>query len=234
MADLYKWRVYCETESSHQYEWLESSESEPTECPNDPDHTITSGSAAIVEKQLEEAPSDIDGAPMTRVKMFKAGVAVRFHFVSFETSNLGSLYHKDSDGNDFEWCTYKIFNSSDDEITNALYEGTAVRTEVTWEPTSIDYEIIGGAFYQDTAPLTDVYVWAIGVPDVPAEYGGSIPFASSANLKNMGSGLAFNIDGRVPKAMVYDETNHTSKFKFIFKHGAGVQVSGSLRLDIAY
>lgn len=181
-----------------------------------------------------DGPLDSDGSSMTRVKMFKAGVAVRFHFVNFTTADHGSLYHKKADGTDLSWCTFKIYDSENAEITDPANEGNAVKSVLTWEPPSINYEIIGGAFYQDTAPSTDVYVWAIGVPDVAEGSGGSIPFATSANLKNMGSGQAFVIDGRVPKTMNYNATYHTSKFQFIFKHNAGVQVSGTLRLDIAY
>jgi len=177
---------------------------------------------------------DDDGATIVKLKMFKDGVSTRFHFISFALSDIGSLYHKKLDGTDYSWCTYKIYDSEGAEITDAANELNAVKTEIVWEPTSISYEIIGGVFYQNSVPSNDIYVWTIGVPDVPEAYGGSVAFASSANLKNMSSGEAFQIDGRVPKEMTYDATNHTSKLKFVFKHNAGDQHQCSIRLDIAH
>ena len=179
-------------------------------------------------------PTDSDGSPMSRMKMFKESVAVRFHFISFETAKLSSLYHKKPDGTDHSYCTYKIYDVNDAEITLQANEGNAVKTIIDWEPPSINYEIIGGGFYQNAVPSTNVYVWCVGVPDVAEGYGGSIPFASGANLKHMNSGQAFVIDGRVPKTMNYNATYHTSKFRFVFKHDAGVQHAASIRLDIAH
>lgn len=178
---------------------------------------------------------DSDGAEMTRLKMFKSGVAVRFHFFSFKTSDLDSLKHRKADGStSFGYCTYKLYDSNGNEITDAQYEANAVKTVIDWEPPSIDYEIVGGKFYQAAAPGSDVYVHVVGVPDVPEAYGGSISFASDANLKLMGPGLAFETDGRVPKAMRYDGTNHTSKLRIIFYHSAGVQHECMGELEIAH
>lgn len=178
--------------------------------------------------------SDSDGIIMNRQKMFKSGVAVRFHFTSFETAKLSSLYHKKSDGTDYNYCVYKIYDSNDAEITQQQNEANAVKTVIDWEPPSISYEVIGGAFYQNTQASSNIYVWCVGVPDVSEAYGGSIPFAVGANLKHMNAGQAFVIDGRVPKTMNYNATYHTSKFRFVFKHDAGVQHQASIRLDIAY
>lgn len=178
--------------------------------------------------------SDSDGIAMNRQKMFKSGVAVRFHFVSFETAKLSSIYHKKPDGTDYSYCTYKIYDAQDAEITLQANEGNAVKTVIDWEPPSINYEIIGGGFYQNIQPTSNVYVWCVGVPDVPEGSGGSVPFAVGANLKHMNAGQAFMIDGRVPKTMNYNGTYHTSKFRFIFKHDAGVQHAASIRLDIAH
>lgn len=179
---------------------------------------------------------DTDGAEMTRIKMFKSGVAVRFHFFSFKTSDLtNGVYHKKLDGEtNLNWITYKIFDSNGDEITDAENESQATRTTLDWEPTSINYEIVGGKFYQTERPAGNVYCWVVGVPDVPEAYGGSIPFCNSTNLKIMSSGMAFETDGRVPKSMIYDATNHTSKLRFIFEHGAGIQHECMGQLEIAY
>jgi len=231
MADLFKYRVYCETDSVYETIWAET---EPTTCPVNTSHSITSSATSIIDTILSVPLSDSDGAPMSRLKMFKTSVSVRFHFIDLILSKIGGLYHKKLNGDDMEWCTYKIYDASDVEITSALDELNAVKTVVDWEPPSINYEIIGGAFYQNSVPSDDIYVWTIGVPDVSEAYGGSIAFATSANLKNMGSGLAFVIDGRVPKQMTYSASTHSSKLRFVFKHSAGDQHKASLRIDTAY
>lgn len=180
-------------------------------------------------------PKDSDGAEMTRLKMFKSGVAVRFNFFEFTTSKIGSLKHTKIDGSDLGFCTLKFFNASDVEVTDAADEGTIVKTQLDFEPPSIDYEIIAGKFYQAAAPASNVRVWVIAVPDVPAAYGGSVYFVSGgANLKLMPAGIAFETDGRVPKKMTYDETNHTSKLRIVFIHPAGVQHEAMGELEIAY
>ena len=52
MTDLYKWRIFCEDESSYQYWWLDSDETPPTTCPNNTSHAISSNLTKIVETKL--------------------------------------------------------------------------------------------------------------------------------------------------------------------------------------
>lgn len=184
-----------------------------------------------------DAPEDIDGAPMTRVKMFKSGVAVRFHFFGITTAKYsGAIHHKQSDNStDFGYITSKIYDASDVEITSSANEGNAVKTVLDFEPPNLNYEIIAGKFYQTSPPATDIYVHVVAVPDVPAASGGSINFCSNANLKRMPSGIAFETDGRVPKKMNYTGAPlHLSKMRIIFFHDAGVQHECMGELEIAH
>jgi hypothetical protein len=64
-------------------------------------------------------------------------------------------------------------------------------------------------------------LWVIGVPDVPAIYGGSKPFCTNVNIKYAGLEEGVKVDGRAPKFMPYDATNHTNKLRLIFRHPAG-------------
>lgn len=208
------------------------------------DETILDGLVADhVNEPLPEGPQlvqidgplDSDGSPMTRLKMFKTGVAVRFHFFSFKTADLDSLHHKKLDNStNFGFFTYKIYDSNNVEITDPANESNAVKTVLDFEPPSIDYEIIGGKFYQASQPGSNIYVHVIAVPDVPEAYGGSVPFVSDANLKILPVGLAFETDGKVPKLMRYSATNHTSKLRFIFYHSTGVQHECAGELQLAY
>jgi hypothetical protein len=47
---LYKYRIYCTTDSKFEYIWVESTASEPTTCPTNTAHTIDAGQTRIVEQ----------------------------------------------------------------------------------------------------------------------------------------------------------------------------------------
>jgi hypothetical protein len=220
-------------ENSDILTWVAASEMEMSE---DGSTTISDAAAGLQYLNGFAKVRDTDGAEMSRVKMFKTGVAVRFHFFQITTAKYVDGYKHDKADNttDFGYITYKIYDNTDTEITSAANEGNAVKTVVDWEPPSINYEIVGGKFYQAAAPGSDVYVHVVGVPDVPEGSGGSIPFCSNANLKLMGGGTAFETDGRVPKTMNYDATYHTSKLRISFYHTAGVQHTCQGELEIAH
>lgn len=46
---LYKWRVYCEDDSKYEYVWLDENQAQPTTCPTNTGHTITSALTSVVE-----------------------------------------------------------------------------------------------------------------------------------------------------------------------------------------
>lgn len=51
MPNLYKYRYTCSTEGEYIYEWREESEGVPTQCKNDPAHSIDASSITIIETQ---------------------------------------------------------------------------------------------------------------------------------------------------------------------------------------
>jgi len=65
MATVYKYRVWCDTESGWQYVWAES---EPTDCPNDPGHTIDSDKTTVVEASGDAQAYTEDGAAIMTKK----------------------------------------------------------------------------------------------------------------------------------------------------------------------
>lgn len=46
---LYKWRIYCSTDSKYEYIWLDENQGEPTLCPANSSHTIDASQNRIVE-----------------------------------------------------------------------------------------------------------------------------------------------------------------------------------------
>lgn len=175
---------------------------------------------------------DADDVQMTRVKMAADGAKFCFHGFSFETSTLASVLETKADGTSFSYASIKLYDADDVEITAVENEDDCVKTVISFEPTSRNYEIIGGCLYQGTPPLTPITAWAVGAPTVAEQYGGSIPFLTNARCDLAPLGLAFRMDGRVPKYMRYDATYHTSRFDFIFKHNAGVKHTFSVMLEL--
>jgi len=64
MAEVRKYRVWCVTEAAYQYVWRDEAQGVPTECPNDPAHTIDTDKITTVETAGVAAPVSADGTPL--------------------------------------------------------------------------------------------------------------------------------------------------------------------------
>jgi len=181
---------------------------------------------SLVHPELVELAEekDVDNVPYFRQKISLKGSRYRLQVLDFKTSDLDSLYEKKADGTNFGYSTIKLFDAQDNEITEEANEGNCVKTQIDFEP-PFGYEIVGGKFVQDDPSVATetIRVWAIGCPDIPEEYGGSIYFATGIPISMCGYPHACHMDGRVPKYMPYTEGQHTNKMRFIIKHEAGLQ-----------
>ena len=172
---------------------------------------------------------DTDGAQIVRIKAAKKGWSFWAVPIEFTTSLLSNnIYCKDASGNDISGVSYKIYDSSDVQITvpgiAGVNLGGCVKTVIDFEP-AFDYEMIGGSLRINSNPSQDVRLWIVGAPDIPAIYGGSKEFASGINLKFMAPDASFDIDGRVTKYITYNATDHRGKPRIILKHPAGLQLN---------
>lgn len=171
---------------------------------------------------------DTDGATIVRSKAAKKGWSFWAIPIEITTSTLGTMYCKTSDGADIPWVNCKIYDGNNAEITDpgplGINLDACVKTVVDFEPT-FDYEIIGGALRINSNPATDIRMWIVGAPDIPAEMGGSKEFASGLNLKFLAPDISFDIDGRVTKFLTYNATTHQGKMRIILKHPAGTEVN---------
>ena len=165
-------------------------------------------------------PVDADGAPIARSKAAKAGSFYCLLPVEFATSSVSSVYSNNVDDTARAGITYKIYNSSDEDITSVLGEPFATKTVVDVE-LPYDYEMIGGALRQTATPIEDVRLWVVAVPDVPAIYGGSKEMIGGINLQYMHGGDVIFADGRAAKYLTYSATTHTNKMRIIIRHPAG-------------
>jgi len=166
--------------------------------------------------------SDIDGTMSIRPKAAKKGWVFALLDIEFATAKLGSLYSKTKDGADRAGVSIKLYDADGTEVTAQEGEAGCVRTVVCFEP-PYDYEVIGGQLQQREKPASDIRVWVIAVPDVPAAYGGSKEMIGGANLRFVDPADKIEADGRVSKLMPYSATYHTNKLEFTLKHEAGVQ-----------
>lgn len=169
-----------------------------------------------------DQPVDTDNRIMIRPTASKAGWVFSLIPIEFTTSKLDSLYSKKADNTNRTGITYKIYDNTDTEITDALDENLAVKTIIDFEPT-FDYEIIGGQIQQKTIPGSDVRLWVIAVPDISEAYGGSKEMVGGVNLKYIDPTDKVQADGRVSKYMQYNTTYHTNKLRLMVRHSAGVQ-----------
>lgn len=169
-------------------------------------------------KKLET--KDSDGTMLQRLKVTTSGWTLHYHGLEITTSKLNAVTDLDHANNDWGFCTTKLYKANGDLITLEEDLPYCVKTVVDWEPT-FNFDIIGGYAFQYSVPSTDIRVSIMGVPDIPANLGGSKVFMTGLNLKHLGT-AGMSLDGRTPKSLVYSEINHTSKIRFIFWHDAGV------------
>ena len=173
-------------------------------------------------------PKDSDGSPMQRVKITTTGWHYQLHGIEFETAKLNSIYSKKVDNSDYGFGVIKFYKDvsgtetqiTGDDLNQDYLDVHCIKTIIEWEPTH-DVEIIGGMMKQQAAPTEDVRLWVVGVPDVPANYGGSKPFVVNTNLRFIGTEEGIKVDGRAPKFLSYSATYHTTKMQMIFRHSAG-------------
>lgn len=172
---------------------------------------------------------DTDGAQIVRQKAAKRGWSFWALPIEITTSTIGgTLYCKDSSGTDIPGLTCKIYDGNNAEITtpgvlNANLNN-CVKTVIDFEP-AFDYEIIGGQLRINSNPSTDIRMWIIGAPDIPAQYGGSKEFASGVNFKFLATDSSFEVDGRATKFVSYNAATHQGKLRMLLKHPAGTQVN---------
>lgn len=177
-------------------------------------------------------PTDSDGSLLTRTKITNTGWSYQLHAIEFETSKLDSIYSKKVDGTDWGFTTIKCYDDEGGELTTQLQCDTqAVKTVIDWEPT-FDYEIVGGLYKLESVVGSNVRLWVVGIPDVPAEYGGSKEFISSLNLKYIAKEEGIRVDGRAPKLLKYDPQLHTNKLRIILTHPVGYKHDFSMIFEI--
>ena len=105
MVDLYKYKVYCETESAWVTAWLENG---LTVCPNNNTHTISSGSISVIAQNLDDGPISSDGRPIIRADSRPVGYYTYFTMAGDSEAGIG-------EGKKMWW----DFSNDDDIVTTS-------------------------------------------------------------------------------------------------------------------
>ena len=94
-------------------------------------------------------------------------------------------------------------------------------TYIYIEP-KFDYELAGGSIYvSNTLDGGNDDAWelhVIGVPDIPAIYGGTIHFIANPRVKWLKGAWLEIVADTNPSELKYSSTYHTNKILFVFKH----------------
>ena len=149
MADLYKYRIWCETESAYFSIWAEEA---PTVCPNNNGHTIDESKTSITEENLDEGPkTGPDGKMMVYESSRPLGTKIYFtcegdnNDNSHEVGGGSSTYIVHNVGDSTSQELYVDFNTVDN-ITY-IHEGY-----VTW--TGCKGDTLTMEFIPSVTPVT--------------------------------------------------------------------------------
>jgi hypothetical protein len=175
---------------------------------------------------------DSDGAHMSRIKVAPSGWNFQLRGVEFDTSTLDSVYNRDANDVALTDTTLNMYDAAGALITEQSVADTdCVKTVIDIEP-PYDIYIAGGKIKFVTTPTENVRIAVIGVPDVPAAYGGNKHFVQNINLKFIAAVDGVNADGRAAKWLQYSATYHTNKIRFIVHHPAGHKMSIEIILEV--
>jgi hypothetical protein len=177
---------------------------------------------------------DSEGAAISKSKITASSNTYNQRVVVFETSKLSSIVNKKFTGADWGDATMKFYDANDTKLTTQeAIDSSCVRTVVDWEPL-FTYDLIGGRTKLLATPegyAKTAQIWTVAIPDLPAEYGGSINMIDGRVLED---GAAIVADGRGVKTLPYDAVYHTNKMRSVITHLAGNQLRIEVVFEIYY
>lgn len=199
---------------------IPKSDSDPSADQTDYEANLAPGSNRPLDP-----PRDSDNMTISRNKVTKTGWTFNRANIKFETSKPGLRYK--SDGLvDLPGVTLKLFNAAGTDITaeaQSVLDTDCVRTQLDFEP-PYNNEIIAGSLVLLNVPIGEMFLWVVGVPDIPAAYGGSKEFVTGEALHMLGPKQILEIDGRASKPLTYSAVYHTNKIRATIRHDAGEKV----------
>lgn len=208
--DLFKYRVWCETESGWVTAWAPE---QPIVCPNNSGHTIDSNKTTITQKKKDVGPQDISGKSRVQQTSRKLGLRVMWSGIGDDPSSLHSV----GGGNPFTVIhtlgeatpedVYIDYNMVQNETW--LHEGY-----VTWKDCNMDtltLEMVARVTQTQAGSNTNYNLYG-GYIIVPAAGNGTLDITSDITDPN--AGLVYMPDndlGEAPTAFWNADYNSTTK-----------------------
>jgi len=209
MTDLYKTRIWCETELS----WVESwGEEIFTHCPNDNTHTITPDKTVIIEKQLDIGPHDKSGKARIHQTSRKLGLRVMWFGEGDDTSDVHKIgggtpiiiEHTVGSGDSPLYIDFNVCNNE-----SFIHEGY-----LTWKDCNMDklsLELVPRVTTSQAGTNTNYNLYG-GYMIIPAAGNGTLDV--TADLTDPNAGLIFmpyDDQGNPPTAFWNADYNPTTK-----------------------
>ena len=161
MSDKYLFRIWCETEQAYVYTSTWATE-EPTECPNDAEHTINTDSIAIVQTGKEEGDPycyinfvESDRKPYRKITKDSWETIAKFMYVGWDmhpissfsavvgrsgTTGTARIRLRDMVNNnilaEMSWTTGDAQTVMDQELENVPTESTILQIQVKLDSNS--------------------------------------------------------------------------------------------------
>jgi hypothetical protein len=143
MANLYKYRIWCNTENMYYEIWREEDQGEPQSCPNNSGHEIDTTKTTITDKQIDEGPKDPSGK--MRIHQTSRPLGTKVHFTSrgdhrdyVSDAGGGDLFKFDHHLEDpIEQVVYLDFNTI--ENTTYVHEGYMIWKNANFDMISLDF-----------------------------------------------------------------------------------------------
>lgn len=197
-----------------------------------------------------DIPKNTEGKPIFVRSMTETNWHYSPHALDYYTATYASLYNRTEDGGtiaegtDCGDAVMRFFDAYDDELILDAYESPeefqvrltagCTKTVIDLEKT-ITFDIIGCQLYIESTPAQTAYMWVTVAPDIPREYGGSVPLMGRGmNLKMMGRPMYPHLFFAESIARInYDPIYHSGKIRVTVKHAVGA-VIGLQNLFIMY
>ncbi|MEO5348885.1 MAG: hypothetical protein H7836_04490 [Magnetococcus sp. YQC-3] len=173
-----------------------------------------------------QQPTDASHRPIYRIATTTEGWHYQAHCLEFTTSKINGYYNKNENGVDLGFVNHKIYKlieGSYVQITDALEENLAVKTEINWNATH-PFDIVGGKYIHNLPPSSDCYFYLLGLPGIANVHF----FNGGLNLKNIASGQPVDFDGRSSKYL----PSGIPHFRIIINHALGVVHTGQMIFEL--
>ena len=162
----------------------------------------------------------LDGRVVVRTTVASQTKNSSLKVFAFVPGNAASLTNSDANFNRLSDVTMTCYDGAGAETTDP---SVAVKSVLDWEP-PYDYEAVGGMVDVPAgiAGGTTGLWWlsCVGLPDIPAVYGGSVNFVNAINIEAVRAPTIVT-DGRATQYLTYSAAHHTNKLRWIVLHPPG-------------